>query len=180
MLGKINQKIPLQDSQFISASVDLWPEGFLSVWGNARYSIESGKALLAPAEVAADGMRIYYAKEHNFWVTSIGFDAHSLRWEFGMSGTAFSRGNGQIQTQSADFFETDMQFRLRSHAFWKGYVFERAAYTKMGIRLYGSPFTSRSLAFDTAAQWWSVQQDGLLNNPHFFGQMLKYPLEYVL
>ena len=60
-----------------------------------------------------------------------------------------------------------MQFRVRSHAFWKGYVFERAAYTKMGIRLYGSPFTSRSLAFDTAAQWWSVQQDGLAEQAAF-------------
>ena len=166
-VGLNNSKNSFQHSQFISASVDLWPEGFLSVWGNARYSIESGTAILAPAEVAADGMRIYYAKEHNFWVTSIGFDAHSLRWEYGMSATAFSRGNGQIQSQSADFFETDMQFRVRSHAFWKGYVFERAAYTKMGIRLYGSPFTSRSLAFDTAAQWWSVQQDGLAEQAAF-------------
>ena len=148
----------------------------LSVGLGMRDSIESGTAILAPAEVAADGMRIYYAKEHNFWVTSIGFDAHSLRWEYGMSATAFSRGNGQIQSQSADFFETDMQFRVRSHAFWKGYVFERAAYTKMGIRLYGSPFTSRSLAFDTAAQWWSVQQDGLAEQAAFLRTDLKYPL----
>ena len=165
--GLNNSKSPLQQSQYISASVDLWPERFLSPWVNARYRIESGTALLAPSEVAEDGMRIYYANEHSFWSTSIGLDAHSSKWEYGLSATAFNRGNGQIQSQSAELFETDMQFRLRSYAFWKGYVFERAAYTKMGIRLYGTPFASRNLAFDTAAQWWSVQQNGLAVQPAF-------------
>jgi hypothetical protein len=112
-------------------------------------------------------MRIYYANEHSFWSASIGLDAHSSKWEYGLSATAFNRGNGQIQSQSAELFETDMQFRLRSYAFWKGYVFERAAYTKMGIRLYGTPLASRNLAFDTAAQWWSVQQNGLAVQPAF-------------
>ena len=112
-------------------------------------------------------MRFYNAKEHSFWSTSVGLDAHSSHWEYGLSATAFSRGNGQIQTQSAELFETDMQFRLRSHAFWKNYVFERAAYTKMGVRLYGSPLASRNLAFDTAAQWWSVQQNGYAEQPAF-------------
>ena len=158
---------PLQESQYILGSVDLWPERFLSIWLNARYSLESGTALLAPSKLIQEEMRIYYAKEHSFWSTSVGLDAHSSHWEYGLSATAFSRGNGQIQTQSAELFETDMQFRLRSHAFWKNYVFERAAYTKMGVRLYGSPLASRNLTFDTAAQWWSVQQNGHAEQPAF-------------
>lgn len=162
-----NSKSPLQQSQYISASVNLWSERFLSLWVTARYSIESGTALLAPSEVAGDEMQIYYANEHGFWSTSMGLDAHSSKWEYGLSATAFNRGNGQIQSQSADLFETDMQFRVRSHAFWKGYVFERAAYTKMGVRLYGTPLASRNFSFDTAAQWWSVQQNGLAVQPAF-------------
>lgn len=158
---------PLQESQYILGSVDLWPERILTIWLNARYSVESGIALLAPSGLFQEEIRVYYAKEHSFWSTSVGLDAHSSHWEYGLSATAFSRGNGQIQAQSTELFETDMQFRLRSHAFWKGYVFERAAYTKMGVRLYGSPLASHNLAFDTAAQWWSVQQNGLAEQPAF-------------
>jgi len=46
-------------------------------------------------------------------------------------------------------------------------VFERAAYTKMGVRLYSSPLNYRSPGFITGAQWWPIDVTNNAELPAF-------------
>ena len=151
----------LLESNYLWSELSLWKNSVVSINSWARFSLESGTALLN--ELGA----LEYAREHSLWAAGIGFDTNVERWEFALSGTAEQRGNGQLESWQSTSYETDLQLRVRGHAFWKSYVFERAAYSKMGIRLYSSPLNYRSPGFITGAQWWPIDVTNNAELPAF-------------
>lgn len=148
-------------SKYAWTELMLWKNAFVSFDSWGRLSMESGTPLLSPTGA------LEYADNHLLWAAGLGLDTQLERWEFALSGNANQRGNGEIQSLQSTSYESDIQLRLRGHAFWKSYVFERAAYTKMGLRFYTAPLNYRSPGFNTGAQWWPIHVTNTIEMPAF-------------
>lgn len=80
------------------------------------------------------------------------FENH--RFEFHSSGTFQQYNYSDSNPAVAELNHQDMIFWLRNNAFVKGYVFDRAAYLKFGLKTLLSPLFYNARTFNTELEFW--------------------------
>lgn len=141
----------LQNSRGISffgkAEQALGP--FFNVGVSSRYLITHYQVFLG-----TDSTFVNY--DHEYPVLSgalyVRFKNHRFEVESSVAGQALTAQTPATELELWN--KHDRKIWLRNNFFVRGYVFDRAAYVRGGIRTTLSPFSYRSAFFNTAMQFW--------------------------
>ncbi|MEX0719407.1 MAG: hypothetical protein WD059_01985 [Balneolaceae bacterium] len=132
----------------ITSSLDLRLTRGLSVGASGRFKNAENTTFLS-----ADSSFINSENYDQISATVYGRFENSL-FEFESSATAQLFEYSEINSQAAALNNQDQIVWFRNSAFVKGYVFDRAAFLKFGVKTLLSPFIYASRTYNTELGYW--------------------------
>lgn len=137
-------------------------------WGKFRFGVSGRYQLLSNDFFVGTDSSFVNSNAYEVVSTTVFGKFKNRRWEVESSATT----QALTSTEPTSVFELnnvhDPKIWFRNNIFIRGYVFDRAAYLRAGIRTTVAPVPYRSAYFNTALQYWENSTTDVAEIPSWF------------
>lgn len=132
----------------VNGSLRFSPNAYFTFGASGRMKQTENAVYLTPNGSFTD------SSSYNLMAGNVYAEFENHLFEFHSSGTFQQYNYSDKNPALAEKNHQDMIFWLRNNAFVKGYVFDRAAYLKIGVKTLLSPLFYNSRTFNTELEFW--------------------------